>query len=160
MIVNSSYVALLLSLVLSASLVPQTKADGIENEPTSPARAAILSPTHPKDSHDEVVYEVQGDSQKNIPTVQGVFIAPSAIKIPNPKYPKSLKRHLADETVTVLGVVAKNGDFIDAIVIESVDPDVRKSALDAASRAKFHPATLDGKSIAVLVQFKIQFKIY
>ena len=121
----------------------------------------IVSPTHPKDSRGETVYESQGSTHKDQPVVPGVLVQPSAIKLPDPKYPKSLRKARADADVTVVGVVTESGDCIDATVTDPVDPnlEIKKSALDAVEQYKFKPATLDGKPVAVLVRLIIRFRV-
>ena len=121
--------------------------------------SAIVCPDYPKDSRGETVYEVQGDDQKDEPVIQGTILPPSAIKMTPPKYPNSLKRERAEKQVTVKGVIAGNGDFIDARVVEAVEPDVAKAALDAVGRWKFHPGTLDGKPVAERTKVIVSFRI-
>jgi protein TonB len=81
--------------------------------------------------------------------------------MPDPKYPKSLKKVREDADLTVEGVISENGDYIDAKVIDQINPngDIQKSALEAVARYKFKPATLDGKPVAVLTRVVIHFRI-
>ena len=105
----------------------------------------IVSISHPHDSRGEIVYENQGAEQKDQPVVTGTFIQPLPIELPQPKYPKSHKKN----EITVEGVIAQNGEFIDAKVVKGVDPEFSQSALDAVARYRFKPATLDGKPVAI-----------
>lgn len=146
---------LLLMLPVSARALTDRnfRADG-------PAGPPIVSPKNPKDSRGETVYEFQGESQKDEPIVPGKLTPPSPKKTFKAKFPGSLKQRRAEEQVSVLGVVAENGDFIDAKVLDAVAPDVSSSALEAVSRWKFHPATLSGRPVALLVKVVVQFRIY
>ncbi|MBS1800063.1 MAG: energy transducer TonB [Acidobacteria bacterium] len=157
MILKNSCKGILLFLVFACSLWAQSKPSVTArvNNPTGPA---IVSPTYPKDSRGEVVYETQGENQKDVPIVDGILAPPSSIKLPQPKFPKSFK-HWADFTLTVNGVIAQNGDFIDATILEATEPDIAKCALDAVTHWKFHPGTLDGKPVAQLARIVIQFRI-
>jgi TonB family protein len=119
----------------------------------------IVCVSRPTDSRGEIVYETQGETQKDQPVVAGVFVLPSPIKLPKPKYPKSSKKTHAAGNVRVEGVITQNGDFIDAKVADGDDPDFSQSALEAVARYRFKPATLDGKPVAVFVRVDINFQI-
>ena len=120
---------------------------------------AIISPTHPKDSRGEVVYVTQGESEKDKPVVPGVFVCPSPISTPQPKYPKALKKARSAADVTVIMVITQDGDAIDATVVDSSDQDSSSSALAAIRKYRFKPATLDGKPVASLVRVVVAFRI-
>jgi TonB family protein len=147
-------VAILSLLPGLPAVVAQTVQTSVSTKPP------IVSPTHPTDSRGETVYESQGDDQKDRPIVPGIFTNPSAIKTPLPKYPKSLKKGRAPADVTVEGIAAADGDFIDAKVVDSTEPAASQSALDAVARYKFHPATLDGKPVAVLIKAVVHFRVF
>lgn len=136
----------------------QRQTSGYMVNPQS-SRSLILSPTHPQDSRAEAVYEIPGESQKDLPIVPGAVVQAVPLKIPIPKYPKSLKRTKSDAVVKVTGVVAQNGDFIDPILPTSIEPDVRTAIVKALAKYRFRPATLDGKPIAELIVIEIQFRI-
>jgi TonB family protein len=129
--------------------------------PLNPRTISLLSKVrpHPTDSRGETVYEGQGVAQKDQPVVSGVFAKPSAVNLPSPKYPKSLKKSRSDADVTLEGVISQNGDFIDVTVVDAVAPEIAKAALDAVARYKFQPATLDGKPIALLARVAIHFRV-
>jgi len=151
---NIAFVCLTFFLLLSSTFCTGqtvTRSDG---------SAIIVSPLHPQDSRGETVYEIQGSSQKNLPAIPGLWIAPQPIKMPSPKYPKSLKTAQEIANVTVEGVIAKNGEFIDTKIMTEADPDVRKSVLNTVARYRFKPASLDGHPIAILTQLVIKFRIY
>lgn len=145
-------------IIAALSLIPTFAQDPAQMQGSSSKRA-IISPTLPKDSWGETVYESQGDKQKDVPVVQGVLSPPVGVKLPAPKYPKSLKKSKTAADVTLEGIVTATGDFIDAKVIDESDPIASASALAAASQYKFKPATLDGKPIAVLVHVVLYFRI-
>jgi TonB family protein len=151
-------ISLALLCCLFVSFGPVQESVALQSTPNS--GRLIVSTTRPKDSRGETVYEGRGSAQ-NQPAVSGVFVQPSPIKLPDPKYPKSLKKAHADLDVTVEGVTSESGDYIDATIISpiEIDPEIERSALDAVSRYKFKPATLDGKPIALLTRVVIHFRI-
>jgi len=124
----------------------------------SPAKKVIVSPVVPRDSQGETVYEVQGEQQQDLPVVAGVLLPPIPVKLPEPKYPKSLRKSHSSSDVGVEGVITASGDFIDAKVIDQSDPEASANALAAVSRYKFTPATLDGKRVAVLIHVVVKFR--
>jgi Gram-negative bacterial TonB protein C-terminal len=128
-----------------------------EGQPDLSSRPTIVDPSHPQDSRGETVYRMQG-KQTDFPVVPGFLIPPKVIKTVEPKYPKSLTKPHAIADTIVEGVVAVNGDFIDVRTINQVDPDISKSLLDAASKFRFKPATLDGKPVAVPLRIDLHFK--
>ena len=119
----------------------------------------IVSVSRPTDSRGEIVYEERGATQKDQPVVAGGVVQPVPIKLPDPKYPKSRKKEHASGDITIWGVVAQNGEFIDAKVADGYDPDFSKNALDAVARYRFKPATLDGKPVAELIRVVVSFRI-
>jgi TonB family protein len=155
---DKSSTKLAIAVLMLLAGLPAIAAQAVQT--ASSTQPPIVSPSHPVDSRGEIVYEAQGDGQKDRPIVPGIFINPSVIKAPLPKYPKSLKRGRAAAEVTVEGIVAAQGDFIDAAVVDSTEPAASQSALDAVARYKFRPATLDGKPIAVLIRIVVRFHAY
>lgn len=143
--------------MLCFPFAPQGPAPEIRLDPAP--RVVIVSPSHPKDSRGEVVYETQGVDQKNQPVVSGTYIDPSPIRLPEPKYPKSMKKAKSTADVTVLCVVTPVGDTIDAKVTGSSNDEASASALEAVSKYRFKPGTLDGKPVASLMQVIVHFRL-
>ena len=113
----------------------------------------VRSVSYPKDSRGEEVYDIQDGTQKNLPTVPGVFKPPSVKKIVKAKPPKHIWVHGLPD-ITVEWVIAQNGECIDAHIVDPADLDtvVSERVLHAISRWRFKAATLDGKPIAVLAR--------
>jgi TonB family protein len=119
----------------------------------------IISSSTPKDSRGETVYEARGKDDADQPAVAGTLLPPVALSQPAPKYPKSMKKARETADVTIRGVLSAAGDVIDATVSESSNPEASASALEAVSRYRFKPATLDGKPVAVRVRFVVRFRL-
>ena len=63
--------------------------------------------------------------------------------------------------ITVEGIVAENGELIDALLVETdKDEALAKSVLDAFRQWKFKPATLNGKPVAVLLTQEFKYNIF
>jgi TonB family protein len=140
-----------LLLTLTTTIFAQTGSESLKK--------VIVSPTVPRDSRGETVYETQGDQQREIPVVHGVLLPPAAVKLPEPKYPKSLKKSHSSTEIIVEGVITSTGDFIDAKVVGHSDPEASANALAAVTQYKFRPATLDGLPVALLTRVVVAFRI-
>ncbi len=121
---------------------------------------AIISPSVPRDSRCETVYETQGKTQQEVPVVSGVLTQPEPIKMKYPKYPKAYKKEKKTGTVTIEGVVSEDGGLIDLKPADGSDPEFAKSALAAVEQYQFKPATLDGKAVAFRVKLDVQFRVF
>lgn len=129
----------------------------------------IVSPSRPHDSRGEVVYEVQGPNQRAVPTVAGTFVEPVAILNPAPRYPALLRISLAIGDISIEGVVAENGEFIDSRIgkvdagIDKLDGAIKADALSeavrTAARWRFKPGTLNGKPVAVAVTIVVRYRL-
>lgn len=151
--------SLLLLLCLSTALSgqstkPVSTASTIEDEP------AIVRPTSPRDSRGETVYEIQTVEQQDQPVIAGHLSRPRLIKQVNPKFPRSSRKRAHQSLVTLSGVVAANGDFIDLQPEGPNDPDELGSAIKAASQWRFAPAALDGKPVALQIRLEVNFEVH
>lgn len=150
--------AVLVVLCCLVSVAESSGQVGTDADAQSSAGATIVSSTHPKDSRGEVVYTTRGPGEEGYPVVAGKLVPPVPLKIPKPKYPHSLKAAHGEATVTVQGVVTANGDVIDAATLGDPEPEVAEAALHAVSQYRFHPATLDGKAVAILLNVVVNFR--
>jgi len=62
-------------------------------------------------------------------------------------------------TVTLRGIVEKNGQIGDVIVVRSLDRGLDAEAVRAAKQFQFEPGTLDGVQVPVMVSFEIEFAL-
>jgi outer membrane biosynthesis protein TonB len=152
-LVSSSKIAPLLGLIFLLAIPIEARASHKIANSVGPV---IVSVSHPHDSRGEIVYENQGAEQKDQPVVTGTFIQPLPIELREPIYPKTRKK----DEITVEGVIAQNGEFIDAKVVHGADPEFSQSALDAVAHYRFKPATLDGKAVAMYTRVLINFRVW
>ena len=102
----------------------------------------------------------KGRISKTLQSFQGTLVAPRLIKHSLPGYSKAMKKAKFTGIVKIQGIVASDGTLIDAKVLESLNPDASKSALDSISKYQFQPGTLEGKPIATLIRINVEFKIF
>jgi hypothetical protein len=144
--------ALLYTCLASAQEGKQTYKVKQQSKPS-----LIMSVEHPTDSRGEAVYSDRGNDDGNVPAVEGQFVRPVPTDIPYPTFPKSMKRLFTSHKILVTGVIAANGDFIDPELSDSVKPDAKDAVIEAVSKYKFQPATLNGKAIALRAVIEFHF---
>jgi hypothetical protein len=121
----------------------------------------IVSTTHPKVPQGETVYDQQDDAQRDAPVVPGFLLPRKPLKQVKPHIAMSSRMHHRKLNIMVEGVVTANADVIDTSIRRAnADAALAESVLDAFSRYKFKPATLDGKPIAVLLQVEFHYNIF
>lgn len=121
---------------------------------------AIVSPSVPRDSRGETVYELQGDSQKDVAVVLGTITQPTLLKAKLPKYPKVYRKEKREGHVVIEVVIAGDGTVLDAKPAEGSDPEFARNAMEAIEQYRFRPGMLDGKPVAFKIKMDVQFRVY
>ena len=119
-------------------------------------RPGIVSPSEPRDSRGEVVYEAQGATQQEVP-VAGMLLNPQPLKLPPPKYSKALRKQKFEGIVKLVGVVTEQGDVIDTRVLESTNAEASEMTLRAVARYRFRPARLNNTPVASLMKVEVNY---
>ena len=89
----------------------------------------------------------------------GVLTTPDAFQKSDPGYPVELMRANVQGTVTLYAVIHSDGTVGDIRVLNSPDERLDALATGALARWKFHPATKDGKPIALEAVVMIPFRV-
>ncbi len=155
--VRFRYLGLILSVALLGCHAREEHAQGIVHDPGRNA-PVVVSRMAPRDSRGETVYERKGPLDQGRPVVPGTLVAPVLVHMETPRAPRGMAESHGTAQVVVDGVVSEKGDYIDALAERGADPAYAKSAVAAASGYRFHPATLDGKPVAVLLRVVIDFR--
>ena len=115
-------------------------------EPEAPEVAAPQPPKAPQSSADT--------------EHAAVVSPPTALNRITPVYPRSARRKGREGRVTLDVCVSPEGKVVDAtVVVSSGFADLDHSALDAASSARFAPATQDDTPIEGRVRLTFDFKL-
>jgi TonB family protein len=85
---------------------------------------------------------------------------PKVIFSPLPEAPSSAKTAKDQGTATIQLIVTPEGKVDNLKVLKSLGPDLDQKALDAVRQWTFHPATKDGKPVAVQIVVEIKFSLY
>jgi TonB family protein len=88
----------------------------------------------------------------------GLLTTPDAFQKSDPGYPIDLMRANVQGTVTLYAVIHSDGSVGDIRVLSSPDERLEPFAKSALARWKFHPATKDGKPVALEAVVMIPFR--
>ena len=89
-----------------------------------------------------------------------VMTAPSSRGDIRPAYPRSARRRGEEGDVTLDVTVAANGSVESVVVVDGCrSPDLEHAAVDAARRALFDPATVDGTNASAVVRLTLSFRL-
>ena len=88
----------------------------------------------------------------------GELTTPDAIQKSDPGYPIELMRANVQGTVTLYAIIRADGTVGEIRVLNSPDGRLDAFATSALARWKFHPATKDGKPVALEAVVMIPFR--
>ena len=86
------------------------------------------------------------------------FVRALPLDVPAPVYPPELEKEKVGGEVRVDCTVEVDGTVSKVIVLEATHKALGESVTAAAKGAKFRPATLEGRRVAVLHQLRFSFK--
>lgn len=93
------------------------------------------------------------------PGKDGVTI-PQAIYSPEPSFSDEARKAKAQGIVTLILVVGRDGLPYDIRVRQSLGMGLDEKALEAVSRWRFRPATLNGQAVATQIAVEVNFRLY
>ncbi|HEY3439218.1 MAG TPA: TonB family protein [Paludibaculum sp.] len=91
--------------------------------------------------------------------VGGNVEPPKLLREVRAPYPESVKARGITGTVIVQGVLLMDGTLSSLRVIQSPDPELSASTLEAVSKARYTPAKLNGQPIEVVTVIEINFNL-
>jgi TonB family protein len=102
-----------------------------------------------------------GDKQEKPPGPKDfvvVDVYPEMIKETQPVYPEEAKKAEIEGDVWVRSLIDKDGNVVKAEVAKPSGTNLLdESALAAATKNKFKPASQDGKPVAIWITYKVSF---
>lgn len=94
-----------------------------------------------------------------LPGRHGVTV-PEVIFNPEPTFSDEARKSKTQGTVRLLLVVGKDGRPYDIRVRESLGMGLDEKAIEAVTRWRFRPATLDGQPVATRIEVQVDFHLY
>ena len=126
-------------------------------EVIEPQTQEVVEPQIPEESAPELLEAPQSSADTEH---AAVVSPPTALNRITPVYPRSARRKGREGCVTLDVRVSPEGNVVDAdIVASSGFADLDHAALDAASSARFAPATQDDAPIEGCVRLTFDFKL-
>jgi TonB family protein len=77
----------------------------------------------------------------------------------NPQYTEIARRARIQGYVIVEAIIDKSGNVIEARIVKPLPMGLDQAAIEAVSRWKFEPATLNGKPVDVYYNLTINFRL-
>ncbi len=91
--------------------------------------------------------------------VGGNITEPERISGPNPVYPEAARRARIQGVVVLECVIGKDGTVQSTKVLRGLPLGLTEAAVEAVSRWKFRPSTLNGKPVEVLYILTVRFNL-
>ncbi len=79
---------------------------------------------------------------------------------PEPGFSDEARKAKAQGVVMLLVVVGKDGRIYDVHVRQSLGMGLDEKAIEAVSRWRFRPATLNGQPVATQIAVQVDFRLY
>jgi TonB family protein len=99
------------------------------------------------------------DADREVHKPGGRVIAPKLIRDVKAQYTARALQEKVQGDVVLECVVKADGTVGETKIVQTLDPDLDKAALDAAAQWVFEPGTRDGKPVNVLVTITITFRV-
>jgi TonB family protein len=102
-----------------------------------------------------------GDGPPGIyPAGKAGVTVPQVIYNPEPGFSDEARKAKQQGRVTLLVVVGKDGKTYDIRVRQSLGMGLDEKAVEAVSRWRFRPATLNGQPVATQIAVEVDFRLY
>ncbi len=89
----------------------------------------------------------------------GAIVRPVLLSRVEPVYPEIARRSHQGGTVILQTVIDESGRVINVEVVKGLGFGLQQAAIDAVSRWRFKPATMNGRSVKVFFNLTVQFSL-
>lgn len=89
----------------------------------------------------------------------GAITRPVLLTRVEPLYPEIARRSHQGGTVILQTVIDENGRVIDVEVVKGLGFGLQQAAIDAVSKWRFKPATMNGRAVKVFFNLTVQFSL-
>jgi len=91
--------------------------------------------------------------------ISGDVLAPKRIYSPDPHYPEEARHARVQGVVILQTIIDKLGNVTDVKVLKGLPSGLTEAAVDAVTKWRFEPATLEGKPVAVYYLVTVSFSV-
>ncbi len=91
--------------------------------------------------------------------ISGNVLAPKRVYSPDPHYPEEARHARVQGVVILQTVIDKAGQVTDVKVLKGLPSGLTEAAVEAVSKWRFEPATLEGKPVAVFYLVTVSFSV-
>ncbi len=92
-------------------------------------------------------------------TLTGAIAKPVIITRVEPLYPESARRARQGGTVILRTVIDESGRVIDVTIVKGLGFGLQQAAIDAVTKWRFSPATMNGRPVKVFFNLTVQFSL-
>lgn len=135
---------LLIFLLLALSASPQTNSSSARSGHT---RIRQESETDYETFHGRPVYSVGPDVSE-----------PQPVKVTSPPYPESLRKFGVEGVVILQVIVGRDGHIYRPSVVQSLNADLDKIALQTVKGWQYYPAIKDNHPVDVQMSLDVMFR--
>ena len=91
--------------------------------------------------------------------IAGNVLAPKRIYSPDPHYPEEARHARVQGVVILQTIIDKLGNVTDVKVLKGLPSGLTEAAVEAVSKWRFEPATLEGQPVAVYYLETVSFSV-
>ncbi len=91
--------------------------------------------------------------------ISGNVLAPKRIYSPDPHYPEEARHARVQGVVILQTIIDTSGNVTDVKVLKGLPSGLTEAAVEAVSKWRFEPATLEGKPVAVYYLVTVSFSV-
>ena len=91
--------------------------------------------------------------------ISGNVLAPKRVFSPDPHYPEEARHARVQGVVILQTIINKLGNVTDVKVLKGLPSGLTEAAVEAVSKWRFEPATLEGKPVAVYYLVTVSFSV-
>ena len=91
--------------------------------------------------------------------ISGNVLAPKRVFSPDPHYPEEARHARVQGVVILQTIIDRTGKVTNVKVLKGLPSGLTEAAVDAVSKWRFEPATLEGKPVAVYYLVTVSFSV-
>jgi len=110
-------------------------------------------------SEEEDIPTTQGEGASEVRRVRGEVTPPKLFKKPEPSYPEAARKSGIEGVAVYEAIISRTGCPRDIRVLRSTHPLLDVSGMEAITRWRYTPATLNGRPVRVYLTVTVTFRL-